>query len=290
MGSLATWGIGLLVLTQSPQGDGLVSSRERRGISADPDAPSFRYGWLRGWRGRASTPIDLWGTADAPGFGVWLVPMVELHNEIDSPLPVPNELWRGRAGLEFSYAVSAPASGVHWALTLAIEHESDHRSVEAQGPFFFGSGEPLALTIGEPSRLPAYLYEDDLALRLDLDWKPGALRWYATTWHRLHFATCTRRVPDCELVQFGSGTHEWSQELGAELDLDLLRLALAGFVSRTLPANWIAEEHRLVLQLTGRWRVGDGELLVALVAQRGDVGYQREDQRLLYGAFLGWVP
>lgn len=257
---------------------------DTRAISADPNAPSFRYGWLSGFRGRMGMPILIGGRSTREGWEVALIPMLELHNERGSSSLVPYERWRGRASVELSYSpFDFDYRELWWSLTFALEHESAHRSVRPQPPLVF------ALSRGS---LPAYQYQNDLGLRLDLAWQPGWVRWFARGWQRLHFATCTTRSLRCEDVTFGGLTHEWSFELGAiSADGGFFRPFISVYLQHLGRSERTVEERRVVAQLGVSWPDGfGGRWSASALAQSGDVGLGREDRTLMVGGFFGWSP
>lgn len=257
---------------------------ESRALSADPNAPSFRYGWLSGFRGRMAMPIWMGGTPIHRGWEIALVPLLELHNERGSSAVVPFERWRGRASLELSYSpFEFDDPGLSWSLTLALEHESAHRSVVPQRVLTF------ALSRGA---LPAYQYQNDVGLRFDFEWEPGWVRWFARGWQRLHFATCTLRSLGCEDVTFGGVTHEWSFELGALWsDRGFFRPFASVYLQHLGRSERTVEERRVVAQLGVSWPDGfGGRWSASALAQSGDVGLGREDRTLMVGGFLGWSP
>jgi hypothetical protein len=266
------------------------TEEEVRIVSADPDAPSMRYGWAGALHGRMSVLIPIVGSLDELGWLLLFQPLLEIHNFDGSPDPVPHQFWRGRATLELSdrWALSSTV-GPELAVGLVIEHESAHKTVRAVGPVLL-----QALGVSEPF---AFQYENSIAVRAATIWPIEIGTIFGVTHQRLHFATCTIADELCDTVELGGVAYDFSFELGYDSGPRTaprapgLHFFGSALLQVTLQTEKTAAEQRFVLATGLRWPTGRvGELQLTLSIQRADVGIRRSDTDPLPALYLGWAP
>jgi len=98
-------------------------------LSADPNAAEFGYEFRDSVRGRFGDSLELWGGRDLPGYGLAVVPFVELHEPQNSDQLLPSEYWRARIALEQSYGFFSAAR--RFRIGVAVAHESDHETAHS---------------------------------------------------------------------------------------------------------------------------------------------------------------
>jgi hypothetical protein len=283
MASLVSMVIVATLLPRGVRADASVAltQHDARLLSAAPDAPITSFGWRGAVRTKVSIPISIVGGQEkARGFLLRLLPLIELHNALDSPQFIPHEQWRGRLGIEggwrWQLGLRAPADSA-LSLALGVEHESDHQT----RPYAARSYEAVVL--------------NDVVVRGELTTRLGGVGLTGALIERVHFLTCTTAASSCASGDRGSASFETGLEAVADWDgLQLGEQRLRPYAALAL--SWLLEndrarrERRLALRAgiclrhaaSGLW-----QLYFQLLAGN-DVGIERDEEVLHVGGGIAW--
>jgi hypothetical protein len=251
---------------------------EARLLSADPDAPLSSLGWRGALRGGFGARLMLVEDDWAHGFWLSLSGHVELYNT--SPFNfVPYQYWRGRVALEPGYRRTLFRARVPavWSVSLPIEHESDHPTVDASSSVGFVNLNSIAA-------------RGDLSLALRGNYLTMGLM------TRLHFLTCTADPFVCGNAGGGGGSRAFEAVADVVFDGEIRpwtrwRYFAAIYASWLVGHQLAATEVRVVID-TGFWIRTQHRGLVRLYATLlagNEVGYARAtDRGITWGGAVRW--
>ena len=249
---------------------------DARDLSASPETPRAELAWRDNLRGVVGATIPLYGDRAAYGFQLYLPVFIELHNDTDDL--IPNNNWRGRLGIEAEWVrpvvVAAMPSLRTLAMSLAVEHESDHSTAPEFGP-------------------TGWLTVNDLAVRATATavTGPGAVTVTAGT--RLYALSCTTAPSFCPQSNYDSTAIE---ALG-EIVWDARRAAGGAHPFVSVAASWmwqhdnVIRERRAIVHAgvrqqrsaRGMWQ------LFALAYFGNDVGIARGTSATQLGLAFRWT-
>ena len=258
----ARWICGLLLLgaalgSRSVEAEVPTALERVHVLSASPETPRFALSYRGSLRASLGGELPVVGARGRSPYTLQVASLVELHNLPGSKVPLPNESWRGRLGIEAWRTRSTVAHP--WEVGLAVEHESDHDTGR-------GSADPRFLGINDVALRGLVLFPLGLvALGVHADAK-GLVR------------SCTRIATPCAGFE---GTTTVGGALGLTADLrsgadrgwrPFLGVDLSGFVAR----GSVAAERRIAAE-AGLWFATRGGLwqILALGWAGNDVGIRR---------------
>lgn len=245
-------------------------------LSAHPERDVAAVYYRGAMRGVVALRVPLLSPERHGGFGLRVLPLIELHNDPGSTQPLPNQNWRGRLALASVFERAYTARVLHRVdAALLVQHESDHETART------GVGDDA-------------LQLNDLAMRggVELAFGESVLRFGGEG--RVFAISCTR-------VELGCENFRGSSSVGASLDVvfDMggaaeppagFRFFAALHAGGILGRGELAAEGRGILQLGARVRAETGLFQLFLVGLAGnEVGFDRTQRVLQGGGGVGYA-
>jgi hypothetical protein len=270
----ARWGVALLVCFGATH---VARAQGSDVLLAHPEAPVTSVGWRGQVRGTVALRIPVIDPVAHHGIGLAIEPLVELHNEVGSDQPLPNENWRGRLAIATWWERRHEDRSLrHGYLGLAVQHESDHQTARS------GAGVDA-------------LQLNDLTIRGGMTLAPRAWGVHVRAEARVLAISCTRVASGCRDFH-GSASAGGAVDVAFDLGANVSEPTRWYFVSALHLGGIVAHraivgEGRAILQAGfwkqtpfGRWQ------LVGLVWLGHDVGFDRARSVTQAGAAIRWAP
>lgn len=242
---------------------------------ANPENPVIGTAYRGAVRARMGIRIPVLLPGSHDGWGLRMVPFIEIHNDPGSSQPLPSDNWRARARIVGSWERQYESWLSSVWVGFGIEHESDHRTAP-----------------GDDGRNVLVL--NDLLGSAGVSIAPRRGELWLRTEARAYFATCTAHQRDCfdssRSSSFGS-TYELVYRVGRRgAGADAFRFFTSIHGSFIVGRGEIIDERRAVAHLgtmarreTGLWQIYG----IAWVGN--DVGIDRQDRVYHAGAAFAWM-